>query len=74
MNETKVIAKQQFLKDNSGQFIGVFLTMDEYNALLEKNEELEDIILYLKAKLENGMEQPVPLKEAISFRKQNQTV
>ena len=74
MNETKVIAKQQFLKDNRGQFIGIFLTMDEYNALLEKNEELEDIILYLKAKLENGMEQPVPLKEAISFRKQNQTV
>jgi cell division septum initiation protein DivIVA len=48
--------------------------MDEYNALLEKNEELEDIILYLKAKLESGNEQTIPLREAIFLRKQNQTV
>lgn len=73
MNPNQVISKQQFLKDGAGQFIGVFLTMDEYNALLEKNEELEDIILYLKAKLESGNEQPIPLREAILLRKQNQT-
>jgi hypothetical protein len=73
MNPNQVISKQQFLKDGSGQLIGVFLTMDEYNALLEKNEELEDIILYLKAKLESGNEQPIPLREAVLLRKQNQT-
>jgi hypothetical protein len=74
MNDTQIQGKQQFLKDKSGQFIGVFLTMDEYNALLEKNEELEDIVLYLKTKLEKDTEQTIPLREAIRMRKQNQTV
>lgn len=47
--------------------MGVFLPMDEYNALLEELEELEDIKDYDAARLKN--EPTIPLREAIAQRK-----
>ena len=36
-------AKEQFIFNDKGSKIGVFLTIDQYNLILEALEELEDI-------------------------------
>lgn len=61
MNTLKV--KEQILNDSKGNPMGVFLTLDEYNALQEQIEDLEDTIIYLKAKLENDIEPMTPVRE-----------
>jgi PHD/YefM family antitoxin component YafN of YafNO toxin-antitoxin module len=45
-----------FITDTSGNKVYVVLSMDEYNTIMEELEELEDIINYDKAKLENDVE------------------
>ena len=55
--------KKQILTDSKGNPMGVFLTLDEYEALLEQIEDLEDTIAYLKAKLEADIEPVVSLRE-----------
>ena len=44
------ILKRQYIKGNKGKPIGVLLPIAEYQALIERIEELEDIIAYDKAK------------------------
>ncbi|MBC8487732.1 MAG: hypothetical protein H8D45_17015 [Bacteroidetes bacterium] len=60
--------QQQYLKDNNGKNVGIFLTIKEYEMILEKLEELEDIKDYDEAKVKN--EPTIPLREAIKIRKQ----
>ena len=63
--------RQQFLTDNQGEKIGVFLPIDEFNKMreaLDRLEELEDIKAYDEAKAKN--EPTIPLREAIKLRKQ----
>ena len=55
--------KEQILNDSKGNPMGVFLTLDEYKALQEQIEDLEDTIAYLKAKLENDIEPMTPIRE-----------
>lgn len=55
--------KKQILNDSKGNPMGVFLTLDEYETLLEQIEDLEDTIAYLKAKLEADIEPVVSLRE-----------
>jgi hypothetical protein len=57
--------KEQILKDSKGNYIGVFLTSEEYQFLIDKIEDLEDTIAYLKAKLEADNEPPIPLRDFI---------
>jgi hypothetical protein len=63
MNTLKV--KEQILNDSKGNPMGIFLTMDEYKSLLERIEDLEDTIIYLKAKLDADIEPIMPLREVI---------
>ena len=63
MNALKV--KEQILNDSQGNPMGVFLTLDEYNLLLEQIEDLEDTIAYLKAKLKADIEPTIPLRDIV---------
>lgn len=63
MNTLKV--KEQILNDSQGNPMGVFLTLEEFNALKEQIEDLEDTIAYLKAKLEADVEPTVALRDII---------
>jgi hypothetical protein len=60
-----VLVKKQVLNDSKGNQIGVFLTLDEYDALLEQIEDLEDTIAYLKAKLVADNEPTVSLRSIV---------
>lgn len=60
-----VLIKEQVLNDSKGNPMGVFLTLDEYHALLEQIEDLEDTVAYLKAKLVTDIEPTVPLREVV---------
>ena len=53
---------QQFLKDNQGNNIGVFLPIKDYNNILEELDELECIKAYDKAKTED--DEVIPFREA----------
>jgi PHD/YefM family antitoxin component YafN of YafNO toxin-antitoxin module len=46
------ILQKQYIKDDKGAQVGVILAIAEYEALMERLEELEDIIAYDKAKAE----------------------
>lgn len=52
----------QFVKDEKGRELGVFLTKSEFDKLLEELEDLEDIKPYDDAKRR-------PNQEFISYRK-----
>ena len=54
----------QFIKNEQGEVIGVFLTIDQYRELLE---DLDDVKTFRKAKTKN--EPTIPLREAITLRK-----
>ena len=54
----------QFIKNELGEVIGVFLTIDQYQKLLE---DLDDVKSFRKAKAKN--EPTIPLREAIALRK-----
>jgi hypothetical protein len=53
----------QFIKNDKGEVIGVFLTIDKYQELLE---DIDDVKAYRKAKAKN--EPTIPLREAIAIR------
>lgn len=55
------VLEKQYIKDNDGTQIGVILAISEYQALLERLEELEDIIAYDKAKAEPS--DPMPFSD-----------
>ena len=46
------VLQKQYIKDDNGTRVGVILAIAEYQALLERLEELEDILAYDKAKAE----------------------
>jgi hypothetical protein len=46
------VLQKQYIKDEKGNPVGIFLSIEEYQALIEQIEELEDIIAYDKAKAE----------------------
>lgn len=59
---------QQILKDNNGNNVGVFVPFEEYQKILDKLEELQDIRDFDKAKIKN--EDTIPLREARKLRMQ----
>lgn len=46
----------QYITDNTGKKISVVIPINEYNALLEELEELEDVKLYDEAKKQDNGE------------------
>lgn len=58
------MSDRQFIKNEQGEVIGVFLTIDQYQELLE---DLDDVRTFRKAKAKN--EPNIPLREAIALRK-----
>jgi hypothetical protein len=55
------VIEKQYIKDNHGTQVGVILAIAEYEGLLERLEELEDIIAYDKAKAEPS--DPMPFAD-----------
>lgn len=45
--------KEQYIEDNEGKKLAIILPIDEYERMLEKLEELEDIRLYDEVKAKN---------------------
>lgn len=56
--------KIQFLTDYKGQKVGVLLSMEQYNLLIEQLEELEDIKAFDEYKATN--EPTIPFGQAIN--------
>ena len=54
--------RQQFITNNQGKKVGILLPIDEYNKMLERLEELEDIKAYDEAKANN--EPTIPAEQA----------
>ena len=50
--------KVQFVTDDKGQPSGVFMTMKQYQKLLQELEELDAIRAYDKAKAQRGTTRP----------------
>ena len=57
------MSDKQFIKNEQGEVIGVFLTIDQYQELME---DLDDVRTFRKAKAKN--ESTTPLREAIELR------
>ncbi len=55
--------KENFVIDNNGNRIGVFLDIKEYQKLLEMLEELESIRIYDEIKETN--DEAVPFEDAV---------
>jgi hypothetical protein len=55
------VLQKQYIKDDKGTQVGVILAIAEYQALIERLEELEDIIAYDKAKAEPS--DPMPFND-----------
>ena len=53
----------QYIKNEAGQDVGVFLTTSEFRQLLEELEELEDIKAFDEAK--NKDEESIPFRQAL---------
>ncbi len=58
--------RTQFITDNNGNKLGVFLPMKEYNQMIEELEDLEDVRLYDKAK-KNDTGERIPMDEAFKM-------
>lgn len=54
------VLQKQYIKHETGKPIGIFLSIAEYQTLIEQIEELEDIIAYDKAKAEPS--DPMPFE------------
>jgi hypothetical protein len=54
------VLQKQYIKDDNGISIGVILAIAEYQKLIDRLEELEDILAYDKAKAEPS--DPMPFK------------
>jgi len=59
-----VALRQQFIEDNKGHKIAVLLPIDQYNSMLERLEELDDIKAYDTAKASN--DDVIPFDQAIN--------
>lgn len=59
----------QFVKDEKGHDLGVFLTKNEFDKLLEELEDYEDIKAYDEAKSHIG-EECIPFRQAVKEIKQ----
>jgi len=55
--------KLQYLTNEAGETIGVFLSIGQYNELMEQLEELEDIKAYDEAKANE--DEVIPFEQAI---------
>ncbi len=55
------VLQKQYIKDDNGTQVGVILAIAEYQALIERLEELEDIIAYDKAKTQPS--EPMPFND-----------
>ncbi len=56
--------RQQFIEDNKGHKIAVLLPIDEYNNMLERLEEIDDINAYDLAKASG--DEVIPFDQAIN--------
>ena len=65
-----MIATPQYVTNNEGKKKSVILPIKDYEYLLEKKEELEDIILYYEAKLEDDGEY-ILFEDHLKSRKKN---
>lgn len=70
MDAIKKNKSRQFLTNPQGEKVGVFLSIEEYNHLIEYIEELEDIKAYDEVIARK--ETTIPLREAIKTRKDNE--
>ncbi len=59
----------QYITDNIGKKISIVLPIKDFEALLEKIKELEDIKLYDEAK--NNNDPSIPIVEAFQMIEQN---
>lgn len=57
--------RPQYITDNAGKKISVVLPLEDFNAIMEELEELEDIKLYDEAKKSN--EPSIPIDEAFKM-------
>lgn len=57
----------QYVTDTKGRKKGVFLTIKEYNRMIEELEDLDDVRLYDQAKARN--EKSIPFEEYLTKRK-----
>lgn len=55
--------QERYVTDHEGNRIGVFLGMEEYQHLLDRLEEMEDIQAYDEAKAAGG--EVIPFEQAI---------
>ena len=58
------VLQKQYIQDDNGTRIGVIISMTEYQALMERLEELEDILAYDNAKAEPS--DPMPFEEFLA--------
>ncbi len=63
--------KEQFIKDENGKVIGVFLSIEAYQTLLDQLEELEAIQAYDSAIAEEDEE--IPFEMAIAEIEKNRS-
>lgn len=57
--------RTQYITDNAGKKISVVLPLEDFKAIMEELEELEDIKLYDEAKKSN--EPSIPIDEAFKM-------
>ncbi len=61
--------QERYVTDHEGNRIGVFLGMEEYQHLLDRLEEMEDIQAYDEAKATGG--EVIPFDQAMAEIDQN---
>lgn len=54
---------EKFVVDDKGERVGVILTMEDYQKILEESEELESIRAYDEAKA--SREEAIPFEQAV---------
>ncbi len=59
-------SNKQLLKDHKAKEVGVFLPIEEYNALIDRIDELADINAYLSAEIEDKGES-IPFDKALKM-------
>lgn len=57
----------KFITDNKGKKIEVILSIKDYQKMIERLEDLDDIRLYNEAKAEGG--QSIPFEDYLKSRK-----
>jgi hypothetical protein len=59
----------QFLTNEKGEKIAVVISIEEYEELIEKLEDAEDLRAYDEAKTSNVV--PIPLEQALAENRRN---